>query len=984
MDDVRLESGTQQRLADWLAGNPALRASDALRLVEGLAWRLHSLHQDGLLHRAVDTEHVIIDQVSEAQLTAPASPRLLGGEHCDPECCPPELAGTRAVELPAEIDAASAALRGHGIAMDPRRIDVYQLGALLCRLLSGEPVMAYLYSPTSCVKIPPPARAVLDAALGYDPSHRLGDCASVARALGEASSHVADDGDAQAAASTPIRPDAAGPHADTQALGAERASTPGPPRTSAPASAQISAGVFGGDLPFERLGHFRIVGRIGRGGMGDVYKGYDETLNRPVAVKVLPAELARDAEFVRRFRAEASAAAKIVHPNIVPVHFIGEDAGRHFFAMQFVDGESLEVELRRRARFPVEEALEIVEQCLAGLEAAHRRGLIHRDVKPGNILLERPSGRAVVVDFGLVRSTGVSTRLTATGVILGTVDYIAPEQARGQIVDRRADIYSLGVLLYELLAGRLPFEAGTPTAMIFKHAYEPPFPLEKAAPDVPEPVRGIVARMMAKPPDARYPSCSEALDDLRAFAEGRPLAAATVEAARDGLESGAISADEGGRPIDDVLLSERLARLASAGPITRLRDWAATVFRRHAPAMVHELRSTTQQVDAAVAVYVRRRKRLAKALAEARSLAAEMHEQEEANRRAAPDAAKRAAETEGEKAKWEALAQQATYEENAQSLGRQHDRQQQSIQEMDLELAKLDATVARLRSQREVLVARLRSAEARGARREEPRWRRRLATGALAAVVVILGGAFLLVRFPGRPQPGSEVRPAVPAVVRPAPASPQAPGVLSEGEASRRLVTNSIGMKLALVPEGEFTMGTPKPEIDALATTPEAFGVFDEEHGPNECPAHQVYISRPFYLGVCEVTQGQFVHVMGYNPSKCAAGPGDRSRYPVDNVDYHEAVKFCESLTALPAEKVAGRTYRLPTEAEWEYACRAGSQTHFAFGDKLDSAQANFLPHGQSSLAKTPGGHNVLRGTALVGSYRSNAFGLYDMHGNVW
>ena len=235
-------------------------------------------------------------------------------------------------------------------------------------------------------------------------------------------------------------------------------------------------------LPFQRLGHFQVIEQIGSGGMGDVYRGYDESLDRYVAIKVLPAGLARDEKFVQRFQAEATAVAKVNHPNVVPIYFIGQDAGHPFFAMQFIEGESLGQRLVREHRLPAEQAVEIVSQCLAGLGAAHDQGLVHRDIKPGNVLLERASGWAMLVDFGLVRRMGDNASMTTTGVIMGTVNYIAPEQARGRTVDARTDIYSLGVLFYQLLSGHLPFLAESPTSMVFQHAYEKPFPLQTAAP----------------------------------------------------------------------------------------------------------------------------------------------------------------------------------------------------------------------------------------------------------------------------------------------------------------------------------------------------------------------------------------------------------------------------------------------------------------------------------------------------------------------
>ena len=277
-------------------------------------------------------------------------------------------------------------------------------------------------------------------------------------------------------------------------------------------------------LPFSRLGHYEIVARIGHGGMGDVYRGYERALDREVAIKVLPAELARSDDFVRRFRAEATAAAKLIHPNIIQMFFFGEDAGHHFFGMQYVEGESLADLLARQKKLPVTETLAIVEQALAGLAAAHSQGMVHRDIKPGNILLDSRNRRALLADFGLVKSLEDSvTGHTATGVVMGTVDYISPEQGRGQAVDGRSDLYSMGVLLYHLLAGRLPFEADNPTALIFQHVYEPPPPLAKTAPHVPAPLATMIEKLLAKSPDDRYQTAEEVLIDLRAFRTGQPL-----------------------------------------------------------------------------------------------------------------------------------------------------------------------------------------------------------------------------------------------------------------------------------------------------------------------------------------------------------------------------------------------------------------------------------------------------------------------------
>ncbi len=258
----------------------------------------------------------------------------------------------------------------------------------------------------------------------------------------------------------------------------------------------------------------------------------------------------------------------------------------------------------------------------------------------------------MLVDFGLVRRLDQSARMTATGVIMGTVDYIAPEQARGQKVDARADIYSLGVLFYQLLSGRMPFTADSPTAMIFQHAYETPFPLEEAVPGVPPPVAQIVERMMAKDPDRRYPDCAAVLADIAAYRRGahrcrRP--SSRRRAAQSRTTSCRVAAS----------CRRRLAQLAGTGAMARVRDWAATMFRRHAPQYLQELQGTTRQMDAAVAQYQRRRNRLASLCHEAGAILEALSEQIEANREAAAAAASHADAAATEDEKQAARARQA-------------------------------------------------------------------------------------------------------------------------------------------------------------------------------------------------------------------------------------------------------------------------------------------------------------------------------------
>jgi serine/threonine protein kinase len=673
------DSMPRRPLSQLLAEKPSWSLRERLLLARRLALAVQVLHRQGRIHRSLDAETITIDGQFDPQLDLPTGARRFGGDLSDPESCPPELAQGRSVELPAEIETAAAVLRERGTPFDPRRIDFYQLGVLLCQLLTGEPFLSYLYSPTCKAKVPPMARAILERCLGENAAPPLVDCDDLVAALDDLIGQLPEK-QATSTSETPPLGSAVVSPGDTPPHGKSV-----PPSAETPAEKDQR-------LPFQRLGHFQIVDQIGAGGMGDVYRGYDASLDRYVAIKVLAPTLARDEQFVRRFVAEATAAAKLSHPNVVPIHFIGHDAGYHFFAMQFIEGQSLAQYLSSKKRLPVDQAVAIIEQCLAGLEAAHARDLIHRDVKPGNILLERASGRAILVDFGLVRHLNADSRMTATGVLMGTVDYVAPEQAKGKAIDGRADIYSLGVMFYELLAGHLPFLSDSPTAMIFQHAYEEPLPLKQAAPDVPQPLVDVVAHMMAKEPAERYPSCAAVLADLRAFCEGRPVEASSPDgvAVEQPLQQAVIADVLGDDEMPEGIETECLV-LPSESPLQRARDWAATIFRRHAPQYIQEMQNTTQQMDGAVAHYQRRCKRLASLLAEARSIETALSDQQ--------------------------------------------------VEELEQQQSKAEATLARLRSQQGLLKARLQTAEAQRQMEGELPPSRRLF---LPMPMLAIGGALLL------------------------------------------------------------------------------------------------------------------------------------------------------------------------------------------------------------------------------------------------
>ncbi|MCA9969355.1 MAG: serine/threonine protein kinase, partial [Anaerolineales bacterium] len=285
----------------------------------------------------------------------------------------------------------------------------------------------------------------------------------------------------------------------------------------------------------QQIDRYRVLAHIDRGGMADVYLAEDVDLQRAVALKVMLDTLTADEQFVQRFRREAQMVARLDHPNIVQVYRTGvTDDNRPYIAMQYIDGGSLRDRLRHFAAenqlVPTAQALAIVRQVAVALGVAHAAGIIHRDLKPGNVLLKE-NGTPVLVDLGIAAVQG-GARLTSTGNLIGTPHYMSPEQVRGLRLDGRSDLYSLGVILYELLSGERPFEASESVAVLHQHVYEPPPALMDRRPDLTPQTLHLVEKALAKAPERRYATAAEMVADvdaaLLAESGGAPLRPTTV------------------------------------------------------------------------------------------------------------------------------------------------------------------------------------------------------------------------------------------------------------------------------------------------------------------------------------------------------------------------------------------------------------------------------------------------------------------------
>ncbi len=692
---------TGQLLSDLLAVETP-KPSQVLNWIAQLNDQVQGLHATGRLHREIFCEKIWIDGSRNATLQPAANQKIVCGAAHEPNRLPPELEMIDELKLSDQMEQVHDELKSRDSDCAPTRIDIYQLGVLTLKLLTGTSVSQYLVDPKTKSTVPQHWQTWIDAAIGYTPADRIYNCEQLKKILDDLISSSAPPMD------SPTPPTGTGIdlYRDTPASGNAVVAE------STPTAQPVNGGSDEqAPLPFEQLGQYRIDAPLGSGGMGDVYRAYDPRLDRNVAIKVLPAELSRNDQFVERFTSEARAVAQLTHPHIVPVYNIGQDKGHHFFVMELVEGQSLAQLLHQRGKLSSDRALKVVQQVAAGLAEAHRHGLIHRDIKPSNILLSSETDTAKLADFGLVKSLNSNVDGTATGIVMGTVDYIAPEQGQGKPVDGRADLYSLGVLLYHLISGRLPFVADSPTAMIFQHAYEQPTALREVAPMVSAEVEAIINRLMSKDPDQRYQSAQDLMEAISSLPAHQETAFYSGPTSSSRAESEIVMAPQFDK-FPAPLSSQSDGNFVS--PIDQgFNTRALAMLNEHAPAALRDLQNTEQQIAGGIAVYVGRRNKLAELRNEALSVEKELSKQIADQQSALTSAARRVFEAGSSIEKQNAKALQAQHLETIEALEQQLADQKEQRAQMDDRLANVDARLQEMRSQQQLLLTRLEHARAK-------------------------------------------------------------------------------------------------------------------------------------------------------------------------------------------------------------------------------------------------------------------------------
>jgi formylglycine-generating enzyme required for sulfatase activity/serine/threonine protein kinase len=767
--------------------------------------------------------------------------------------------------------------------------------------------------------------------------------------------------------------------------------------------------------PRTLVNRYRLDQKVAEGGFAQVWKGYDLELLRTVAVKMpKPSHIGA----VDSFMAEARRVARLKHPGIVPVHDVGKDGDDFFIVSEFVEDGSLGDRLKQ-GPIPPEQSCRWLAEIADALDYAHKNGVIHRDIKPANILIDH-HGRALLADFGIALSANKTGQFAPS---IGTLAYMSPEQLEGKPLDPRSDVYSVGVLLCQLLTGKLPYDARD-TNCLRKEIVSGAIRLSGSGEKMTPELRGICLKCLAHDPKERYATAKDLANDLRSVqpikshrtalvisgiavlvtllsvpfvwkAVFRSNEGGVAERLNDSVPLGKLTRQIGPEdglklPIGLMATDDGQIHVANTGRGNirvyspsglllreygvpgrkenqlRFPQFFATSIKRDSLAITDygrncvSLFSTDGRFLKSFSALGDGRTRMNKPRGLAINKADDLFIVDSGNHRIL------------------VFTYDGTF---LRSVGSAGSGLNQLRAPSGIAIASDGRMFVADTGNRRIVVFNADDSVAMVIAHEQPR------TEPFALAFSPSGRLFVSDHFHECIQVFDKelkhlgsLRPSdgefLPMGLAFLPNGQLAVAnykqqsvcifdvgeqvVLSDTSQSKRPdpITNSIGMVLVHIPAGEFLMGTPEN---------------DPSKAWDEIP-HRVRISKPFFMGKYEVTQEQYQKVMGKNPSYCARLPNPE-QHPVEQVSWDDAVAFCRALSDLPDEKAAGRSYRLPTEAEWEYACRAGTTTAYHFGNDSNDLSKYALF----------GGHKAgVWATQKVGIKLPNAWGLHDMHGNVW
>lgn len=758
------------------------------------------------------------------------------------------------------------------------------------------------------------------------------------------------------------------------------------------------------------LGNYVLVDRIGVGGMGQVFKAQHKRMKRVVAVKTLPKSVTKDAVALGRFQREVEAAAKLSHPNVVAAHDADEADGVHFLVMEFVDGPDLHAMLKQQGKMPVADVVKYLGQAAEGLAFAHAKGVVHRDIKPGNLLLDK-DGVIKILDMGLARfdedddgHKAHQQELTQAGLMMGTVDYMAPEQARNlKKADAKSDVYSLGCTMYRLLTGKPPYDGETAIDKILAHRETPIPSLRAERGDVPPALDAFYARMVAKQPDRR-PAMAEIAATLKSpqlLAPPPPPAPVQQQTVQQPIMRAAavpMAAIPAAAPAPAFAMKAATLPLrsessdtiaASTGSSTNINVGGSTITKKKTPLPPAKKINPNLLIGGAVGAVV--------VLGAAVWMTLGGKSEPVVPEKAVALAPKSTVP------KSTAPSLPVTPPTTVASPTKPFAPPVSATAGAMFQLPPSAGTVP---------PAAVPSATTQGSLTQDP--------STPVASAVATGPQPSMFNATGTTPLYQPVTPAVPPANLPGPPRAVAPFDTEQAKAFQKSwadyvgqsveSTNSISMKLMFVPPGSFLMGSTLEEVERYIEEGKARG-WNPTHAKlvhNEDPPHLVTLTKPFLCGAHEVTIAQYkafvdatqyvtqherqlalpgVKILNYNKNSWR-GPADSSSlgHPVANLTWYDCAEFCNWLSKQEGLKPVfvdpqqpGRLmdynadgYRFLTEAEWEYACRAGTRSRYWFGDDENQTASYMWTHANAGTVMNP-----------VGTKPANPWGLFDMHGNV-